>query len=98
MSESIAELGEAAQQLVLHIIEEIVDHSSAIRVDVTPSNFHLLIELHTAATDIGQVVGKRGSVAESIRTILAAFAGKNRISVTLLYVTEREVDRGVGAY
>lgn len=95
MIESIGHLAEAAKQLVLHIVEEIVDHDgSDVRVDVSVSNFHLLIELRTARGDVGQVVGKSGSVATAIRTILAAFAGKNRIQTSFVYVTEQEIGRG----
>ena len=98
MSESIDELGEAVRQLVLHVVEEIVDHADDVSVMVTPSNFHLLVELRTSRGDVGQVVGRGGSVATSIRTVLGAFAGKHRIQVTFSYITEQEADRGSGSY
>ncbi len=99
MSETIEAWGDAAKQLVLHIVEEIVDHEDEIRVDVTASSpFHLLIELRTARVDVGQVVGKSGGVATAIRAILAAFAGKNRIQFAFVYITEQEVSRGSSAH
>jgi predicted RNA-binding protein YlqC (UPF0109 family) len=50
----------------------------------------VLVELHTDAADVGQVIGRQGGVIGSIRGILSAYGGKHRIRVDLDYVTEQK--------
>jgi predicted RNA-binding protein YlqC (UPF0109 family) len=86
-----ADLAEDLRHLVLHIVEEIVDHDTDeyVRVDVAPGDVYLTVELHTHIDDIGQVVGSGGLVISSIRALIGAWGGKHRIQVNLVYVTER---------
>jgi predicted RNA-binding protein YlqC (UPF0109 family) len=48
------------------------------------------VELHTDASDVGQVIGRQGSVISSIRGLLSAYGGKHRIRVDLDYITEQK--------
>ena len=78
--------------LVLHMIEEIVDHDEdgTITVEVLERETYLTVEIETDIRDIGQVVGQGGSVISAIRTIVSAWGGKNRMQVNLVYLTERK--------
>lgn len=84
------ETREALRQLVIHIVEEIVDHETDVEVNIVPATSRLVVELHTNPNDVGQVVGRDGAVVTGIRAILSAFAGKNRIGVDFDYVTDQE--------
>jgi predicted RNA-binding protein YlqC (UPF0109 family) len=74
------------------LVQSIVDDPSKVHVNVIPASYRLLAELHTDPEDVGQVIGRRGSVVGSIRSILTAYGGKHGIKVDLSYVTEREKD------
>ena len=94
MMKELSELGRAVRELVLHIVEEVVDHDKSVSVEVQEDQFHLLVKLRTTPGDVGQVVGKGGAVVSGLRAILSALAGKNRIQLTFVYVTEQEKSRG----
>lgn len=85
-----SDLGESLSDLVAHVVEEIVDHHGDVRVSVTGDKFHMLVSLKTNGSDVGQVVGRGGMVISALRSIISAFAGKNRMQATLVYTTERE--------
>jgi predicted RNA-binding protein YlqC (UPF0109 family) len=85
-----AETVEALRILITTVVAAIVDHSDDVEVNIVPASYRLLAELHTADTDVGQVIGKNGHVAESIRSILGAFGGKHGLRVDLDYVTEQD--------
>lgn len=87
------------KNLILTVVRAIVDHPEDVVVNMRPGEMRLLAELHTNPRDVGPVVGRRGHVASSIRSIISAFAGKNRVNVDFDYVTEednsgRSRDRG----
>ena len=78
------------RDLLEGIVSGIVDDPDSVEVVVVPASYRVLVELHTNAADVGQVIGRRGSVVESIRCLLSAFGGKHRIRVDLDYVTEQK--------
>tara|TARA_B100001094_G_scaffold322338_1_gene371520 strand:- start:4070 stop:4366 length:297 start_codon:yes stop_codon:yes gene_type:complete len=89
---------EGLKGLLKGVVESIVDEPSKVHINVVPAAYRLLAELHTDPDDVGQVIGRKGTVVGSIRTILAAFGGKHGIKVDLSYVTEREKDAANGRY
>jgi|APGre2960657404_1045060.scaffolds.fasta_scaffold218130_2 predicted RNA-binding protein YlqC (UPF0109 family) len=78
------------RSLIEAIVKGIVDNPEAVEVVVVPATYRVLVELHTAATDVGQVIGRQGSVVESIRCLLSAYGGKHRIRIDLDYATEQK--------
>lgn len=84
------EMVDELKNLILTVVKAIVDHPEDVVVNVRFGEMRLLAELHTHARDVGPVVGRRGHVASSIRSIISAFAGKNRINVDFDYVTEED--------
>lgn len=83
------------KELVEHVVREIVDHGDDVEVNIVPASYRLLVELHTNRNDVGQVIGQGGHVVVGIRSILAAFGGKNGCQVTMDYVTEQEKNGGL---
>lgn len=75
--------------LVTSLVQGIVDNPDQVSVNVIPATHRIVVELHTAPFDVGQVVGSGGRVASALRTLLAAYGGKNRFKVDLDYVTEK---------
>jgi predicted RNA-binding protein YlqC (UPF0109 family) len=73
------ELTEAAQtidELVQAIVGEIVDYPESISTLVVESGSTIVVELTVAREDIGKVIGRQGSMARSLRTILSNAATK----------------------
>jgi hypothetical protein len=80
----------AAAQEIVNIVRHIVDHPDKVEVRVRPGTYRIAVELFTAPTDVGQVVGRSGHLTSSLRSFLSALAGKHKIKIDFDYVTEEE--------
>jgi predicted RNA-binding protein YlqC (UPF0109 family) len=74
---------------ITSLVKTIVDHPEGVSVHVIPTSHRIIVELHTDASDVGQVVGSGGRVVSAVRTLLGAYGGKHRFKVDLDYVTEK---------
>ncbi|MBO5237493.1 MAG: KH domain-containing protein [Lachnospiraceae bacterium] len=63
-------------ELVELIAKSLVDHPDEVVVTQTESEDVITVELKVAADDMGKVIGKQGSIAKSIRTVVKAAASK----------------------
>jgi predicted RNA-binding protein YlqC (UPF0109 family) len=67
----------AARDLVEYVAKSLVDDPNAVRVDVVDDNGETVIELHVADDDMGKVIGRNGSVAKALRTLLKVSAARD---------------------
>lgn len=65
------------QQFVEFIVKSLVGNPDAVVVTRTIDEKGVLLELTVAPEDLGRVIGKRGSTAQSIRSLLRALGTKN---------------------
>ncbi len=65
------------QQFVEYIVKTIVGNPDAVSIKRTIDEKGVLLELTVDAEDLGRVIGKRGSGAQSLRTLLRALGTKN---------------------
>ena len=73
----------AAQDLVEYVAKSLVDNPDAVRVDVVREPDGTVIELHVAEDDMGKVIGRNGSVAKALRTLLKVTAARDGEPVSL---------------
>ena len=73
----------AAKDLVEYVAKSLVDDPSAVTVDVVDEDGTTVIELHVAEDDMGKVIGRNGSVAKALRTLLKVTAAREGTSVQL---------------
>ncbi len=66
------------KDLITAIVQAIVDRPEEVSVTEITAEHTSVLELRVAKSDMGKVIGKRGRMAESIRTILKAASGKSR--------------------
>ncbi len=92
------------QQFLEFLVKSIVDHPDDVVVDRKVDEMGVLLTLKVHAQDMGQVVGKRGSTAQAIRSLLRIVGIKNNARVNLKIVEpegsthvrgEGSVDRAV---
>lgn len=72
----LSEQGRIIDELVRVIVGAIVDVPEQIETVVVESGSTIVIELTVAREDIGKVIGRQGSMARSLRTILSNAATK----------------------
>ena len=75
--------GSVALGVLEYLASQIVDDPSAIHVDVEHGRGSLTLRLHVAPDDMGKVIGKRGRVAQSIRTLVRAAGAREGIGVNV---------------
>jgi len=73
----------AAKDLVEYVARSLVDDPDAVSVEVVEEAGGTIIELHVAENDMGKVIGRNGSVAKALRTLLKVIATRDGEAVSL---------------
>ena|SRR5487761_2514920 len=69
--------GGAAKAVAEHVARSIVDDPDAVVVDVAADRAGIRLSLHVAPGDMGRIIGKRGRVAQALRSLVRAAAAKD---------------------
>ncbi len=83
------------QEFLEFLIKSIVDHPEAVKVDRKVDEMGVLLSLQVDQKDMGQVVGKMGSTAKAIRSLLRIVGIKNNARVTLKIIEPEGSTRGI---
>ena len=75
--------GGAAGAVLAYIAESIVDDPDSVRIETETDRRGLTLRLHVAPDDMGKVIGRRGRVAQSIRTLVRATGAKEGAEVNV---------------
>jgi predicted RNA-binding protein YlqC (UPF0109 family) len=73
----------AAVDLVMFVAKSLVDDPDAVSVEVHEEDGGQVIELSVAEDDMGKVIGRNGSVAKALRTLLKVVATREGESISL---------------
>ena len=71
------------QEYVEYVVKSIVDHPDDVKVDRSIDEMGVLITLTVNPEDMGQVIGRQGATAKSVRTLLRVIGAKNNARVNL---------------
>jgi predicted RNA-binding protein YlqC (UPF0109 family) len=72
------------------ISKKLVEHPDDVQVRQIDREDEQVYELRVNPEDMGRVIGKNGSVAKAVRTLIAAAAAKQQVRATLEIVEEEE--------
>lgn len=65
------------EEFISFVVKHLVDDPDAVHVEhLETENGRHLYRLHVGAGDLGQVIGKEGKTAKSIRTLVIAVAAR----------------------
>ncbi len=73
----------ADQEFLEYLVKSLVDHPEDVKVDRKVDEMGVLLTLHVNQMDMGQVVGRQGATAKSIRSLLRIVGVKNNARVNL---------------
>ncbi|MDP2587564.1 MAG: KH domain-containing protein [bacterium] len=73
----------ADQEFVEYVVKSIVDHADDVKAERTIDEMGVLITLSVNPEDMGQIIGRQGQTAKSIRTLLRVIGAKNDARVNL---------------
>ena len=71
------------KELVEVIVKELVEDKDSVEIEETRNNGEVNIIIHVAEADKGRVIGVRGNIINSIRTIARAAAIKEDVKVNI---------------
>jgi predicted RNA-binding protein YlqC (UPF0109 family) len=77
--------GATATDVLEYLVESLVEDTDSVEIDVDGGRT-LHLRVHVAPDDMGRVIGKRGRVANSIRTVVRAAAVRDRVEVDVDFV------------
>lgn len=70
-------------EFVEYVVKSIVDHPDDVKVERKIDEMGVLITLLVNPEDMGQVIGRQGATAKSIRTLLRVIGARNNARVNL---------------
>jgi predicted RNA-binding protein YlqC (UPF0109 family) len=75
-----------AQRVLEYLARSVVENPDDVIVDVDADTDPVSLEVRVADGDMGRVIGKRGRVANAIRTVVRAAAVKDEVEVDVEFV------------
>lgn len=75
-----------ARAVLEYLAKAVVDDPDDVRVEVVENRRAVTLEVHVAPTDMGRVIGKRGRIANAIRTVVRAAAARDGVDVDVEFV------------
>jgi uncharacterized protein len=63
------------------LVTSLVDDPDAVQIDAVEQRDRVRLEVRVGPEDMGRVIGKRGRVANSIRTVVRAAAVRDDVAV-----------------
>ncbi|HPC31051.1 MAG TPA: KH domain-containing protein [Candidatus Paceibacterota bacterium] len=71
------------KQILELIVKSIVNHPDEVKIDRKVDEMGVLLNLKVHPEDMGQIIGRGGSMSRALRTILKVVGAKNRARVNL---------------
>ena len=73
------------KELLVSLASGLVENPDAVEVTVDEPNAEgvTVYHLHVAQEDMGRVIGKQGRIANAIRVVMRAVAGKKNESISV---------------
>ncbi|MBC2576721.1 KH domain-containing protein [Peptostreptococcus canis] len=76
------------KELIEGIAKALVDNPDKVVVEEIVDGRNILLKLKVADSEMGKVIGKKGRIAKSMRTVLKSVSNKKRVNVTLEIVED----------
>ena len=72
-------VGALPRAVLEYLAKSIVDDEESVVVEAEQSRGGLTLRLHVAPADMGRVIGRRGRVAQAIRTVVRAAGAREGV-------------------
>ena len=72
--------GARAKTVIELVARQLVDDPDGVFVDATERSNNVAILIHTSPGDLGRIIGKRGRVANALRTLVKAAGTRDGVS------------------
>jgi len=86
------------QEVLLYIIKNLVNYPDEVVIERKVDEMGVLLTLAVNAEDMGIVIGRNGSMAKALRTIIKAVGKKHRMMVSLNIIEPADSNRPARVY
>jgi predicted RNA-binding protein YlqC (UPF0109 family) len=77
------EVANKLKELTLRMAQAVVNNPDQVRIEVTEGASMIVLELSVDPDDMGRIIGKKGQIANAMRTLLRSSAAQNGRRVNL---------------
>lgn len=75
-----------ARSVLEYLVRSVVDEPDAVQISVSEGQRVTSLDVRVGDGDMGRVIGKRGRIAQAIRTVVRAAAVKDGVAVDIEFV------------
>jgi predicted RNA-binding protein YlqC (UPF0109 family) len=75
-----------AEAVLGYLVRNVVDDPDAVDIQVDDSDDRIRLDVRVAEGDMGRVIGRRGRVANAIRTVVRAAAVRDDVDVDIEFI------------
>ena len=68
------------------MIKKLVEDKDSVNIEEIAQDSDIKFEVRVAQNDMGRVIGKKGKIAQSIRTVMKAIATKENKKVSIEFI------------
>jgi predicted RNA-binding protein YlqC (UPF0109 family) len=76
-------VGGLSKNVLTYLAKSIVEEPDAVIVEAEERRNSVTLRLHVGPSDMGRVIGRRGRVAQAIRSVVRAAGAKEGVDVTV---------------
>jgi len=76
-------VGALSRNVLTYLAKSIVEDPEAVVVEADEGRNSVTLRLHVAPDDMGRVIGRRGRVAQAIRTVVRAAGAKEGVNASV---------------
>ncbi|WAW14136.1 KH domain-containing protein [Peptostreptococcus equinus] len=76
------------KELIEGIAKALVDNPDKVEVEEIVDGRNVLLKLKVDDSEMGKVIGKKGRIAKSMRTVLKSVSNKKNVNATLEIVED----------
>ena len=85
MTDENQELSHALATLE-HIVKSVVEKPDEVQIDIQASDSETTLAVKVGDGDMGRVIGRRGRIANAIRTVTRAAAVRDGVAVSVEFI------------
>ena len=71
------------KELANYLLKSLAQNKDAVVIDAKEEENSVYLTVHVDEADKGRIIGKEGCIIKAIRTVLGAYAAKEKKKVTL---------------
>ena len=73
-------------EILKTMVESLVDNKDSISINKTEKDNHVRYDVTVSRDEMGRIIGRRGKIAQAIRTIMKPVASKEHKTVEVEFI------------